>query len=478
MPCSVIQWNGAPRATTYIGPTQISTTIVPADVSTVGTANVTVFNPAPGGGSSTAATFSILPMSIASLSASTATSTPPPPSTPYCSPVGFTLTVNATPAAGSTPGTTFTSDTVVNWNGSPRPTTFVSGTLLTAAITYADIASLGTATVFVSNSATSSNSLTFTMTAPASFPTPSIASLMPNSAAAGGGAFLLSVVGNNLLPCSVVQWNGSARTTAFVSTNGLTASISAPDIATVQNIPVTVNTPPPGPCTVGPTNTCGTSNAQTFDVFTPVASSVRGHATAQSTSGTAIETERLLVLPLLSSDHRYAVRVLASTDGVTEIPGAPQNVFVLDTCQGAPSGCTPSNTLVSIGISDNPANGNSISPSISASGRYVAFLSSAMNLVDSDTNGVTDAFVRDTCAGAPSACTPSTQRVSVASDGTQGNGVTTSATIDATGRYVTFESSATNPALPSDSSSPSRFFLRDTCLGAPSSCVPSTFALN
>ena len=48
LPCSVIQWNGTPRATTYIGPTQISTTILPADLSTVGTANVTVFNPAPG----------------------------------------------------------------------------------------------------------------------------------------------------------------------------------------------------------------------------------------------------------------------------------------------------------------------------------------------------------------------------------------------------------------------------------------------
>jgi hypothetical protein len=163
-------------------------------------------------------------------------------------------------------------------------------------------------------------------------------------------------------------------------------------------------------------------------------------------------------------------------DGVTEIPGTAQNVFVRDTCQGAPSGCTPSNTLVSIGLSSNPAAGDSISPSISADGRYVAFLSSAMNLVDSDTNGVTDVFVRDTCAGAPSGCTPSTQRVSVATDGTQANGASTSATISATGRYVTFESAATN--LGSASSSASRIFLRDTCAGAASGCTPSTQPLD
>jgi hypothetical protein len=199
---------------------------------------------------------------------------------------------------------------------------------------------------------------------------------------------------------------------------------------------------------------------------------VRIAAAAQTASSVVTGTEGLLSLPLLSSDHRYAVQVLASTDGVTEIPGAVQNIFVRDTCAGAPSGCTPSSTLVSIGVSSNPADGDSISPSISADGRYVAFLSSAMNLVDSDTNGVTDVFVRDTCAGAPSGCAPSTQRVSVATDGTQANGASTSATISASGRYITFKSAATN--LGSVSSSASGLFLRDTCAGVASGCTPST----
>ena len=145
----------------------------------------------------------------------------------------------------------------------------------------------------------------------------------------------------------------------------------------------------------------------------------------------------------------------------------PRNVFPL-------SG--PSVTLTSIGLSNNLADGESISPSISADGRFVVFLSSAMNLVDFDTNGVTDVFVRDTCAGVPSGCTPSTRRVSIATDGTQANGASTSATIDATGRYITFESEATN--LAPASSSTSGIFLRDTCTGASATCNPSTQPLN
>jgi hypothetical protein len=176
----------------------------------------------------------------------------------------------------------------------------------------------------------------------------------------------------------------------------------------------------------------------------------------------------------MSADKRYAVVVLASADGVTEIPGTPENIFVRDTCTGAPAGCAPSVTLASIGLNSNPADGDSISPSISADGRYVAFLSSAMNLVDSDTNGVTDVFVRDTCAGTPSGCTPSTTRVSVASDGTQANAASTSATISATGRYVTFESAATN-LVPASSAG---LFLRDTCAAAASLCTPSTQPLD
>jgi Tol biopolymer transport system component len=117
-------------------------------------------------------------------------------------------------------------------------------------------------------------------------------------------------------------------------------------------------------------------------------------------------------------------------------------------------------TLASIGLNNNLADGDSVSPSISADGRYVAFISAARNLVDSDTNGVADVFVRDTCTGTPSGCVTSTQRVSVLPGGAQATAASTAAAISAGGRFVTFAADG--------------LFLRDTCAGADSVCTPST----
>jgi hypothetical protein len=56
---SVVRWSGANRATTYVSPTQLTASIPATDLATAGTAAVTVFNPAPGGGTSNAQTFTI-----------------------------------------------------------------------------------------------------------------------------------------------------------------------------------------------------------------------------------------------------------------------------------------------------------------------------------------------------------------------------------------------------------------------------------
>jgi hypothetical protein len=54
-----------------------------------------------------------------------------------------------------------------------------------------------------------------------------------------------------------------------------------------------------------------------------------------------------------------------------------------------------STTRVSVSSRERQGNGNSVIPSISADGRYVAFVSFASNLVAGDTNGTWDVFVRD-----------------------------------------------------------------------------------
>jgi len=319
------------------------------------------------------------------------------------------------------------------------------------------------------------------MTAPTTpLPVPVITTLLPANATAGAAAFMLTVDatsanGGSLVPCSVVNWNGSPRTTTFIGTTGVNAAISAADVANSGPAQVTVTNPTAG-------GGGGTSNALTFTIFSTAAGTVSSSAriaslaqTASASSGSVTSStvsDGSLPAPTMTPDNRYAVFVLASTDGVTETPGTPENIFVRDTCTGAPAGCTPSVSLTSIGFNSNPADGDSISPSISADGRYVVYISSATNLVVSDTNGVADVFVRDTCAGVASGCAPSTQRVSVASDGTQFIDASTSASISTDGRYVTFESVAANPGAASSVSS-SGIFLRDTCAGA-AACTPST----
>jgi Tol biopolymer transport system component len=83
------------------------------------------------------------------------------------------------------------------------------------------------------------------------------------------------------------------------------------------------------------------------------------------------------------------------------------------------------------------ANGRSEEPSISTNGRLVTFDSNARNLVNGDTNGVDDCFVRDHV-------TKQTVRVSISTGGAQGNGTCTGPAISGSGRYVAFESAATN----------------------------------
>ena len=88
---------------------------------------------------------------------------------------------------------------------------------------------------------TSANSTAFDISNPA----PSISSLTPFFARAGGGGFSLTVNGANFVPDSVVEWNGSARTTHYVSASQVTADILASDIVIVGTTQVMVANPLP-----------------------------------------------------------------------------------------------------------------------------------------------------------------------------------------------------------------------------------------
>lgn len=69
--------------------------------------------------------------------------------------------------------------------------------------------------------------------------------LQPASVAPGGSGFTLTVEGTEFVSGAVVEWNGAALPTTFISATKLTASVSSSDIATPQTAAVTVVNPTP-----------------------------------------------------------------------------------------------------------------------------------------------------------------------------------------------------------------------------------------
>src|SRR6202521_1004276 len=165
---ALILWHGGALKTTLISSGQLTAPVPASDLATAGTVQVAVQIPgSASSGTNVNNTTTTEVSNIVLFTIGAAPGTPPaiasltPVSSPFCSsPSVFTLTVNAAP------GTTFTSDSIVNWNGSPRATSFKDSTHLTAAILPMDTATNATAAVSASNSAGTSNSLLFTISTP------------------------------------------------------------------------------------------------------------------------------------------------------------------------------------------------------------------------------------------------------------------------------------------------------------------------
>src|SRR4028119_1476418 len=154
--------------------------------------------------------------------------------------------------------------------------------------------------------------------------------------------------------------------------------------------------------------------------------------------------------PSISADGRF---VAFYSDASNIVPGdtnSNRDIFVRDRL-------TNTTTRVSLDSAGNQANNSSRDPSISADGRFVAFVSFASNLVPGDTNRDFDIFVRDTL-------TNTTIGVSVDSAVNQGNTYSYSPSISADGRFVAFISNIYNPSniMVADALEDTEIFVRDT----------------
>jgi len=327
-----------------------------------------------------------------------------------------------------------------------------------------------------------------------------ITSLSPSNINAGSKDFSLVVNGGGFVAQTVVNWNGTKlKTVVAVDVNGnvlsVTATVPAALVASPGQATVITSNPfsgagnnglsnplaftinPPGnplPVITGispstavaggpsvPLTITGTSFVLSTD---PSGGSkvVFNLPTSQTTLPNPTITATQITVTIDSS-----LLVNAATAGVTVInPPSPAPPNCVTNCTG--SGGGPSNTeTFTITAAGGAVAHTSVAeetPAVSANGRYVAYTSAQ--------DGHTQTFLRDTCVGADSGCTSRTMLISAAQDGTSGNNDSHWPSMSSDARYVVFTSAANN--LVAASSSGRQIYLRDTCLGAPASCGPST----
>lgn len=183
------------------------------------------------------------------------------------------------------------------------------------------------------------------------------------------------------------------------------------------------------------------------DVFVRDQSSALTERISVSSSG--VEADGSSLNPSLSADGRYVAFHGSAKNLVVGDTNAHQDVFVRDRSSGTTS-------RVSVSTSGQQADGDSDSGVISPDGRFVVFRSFASNLVAGDANGRADVFLRDLQSG-------TTERVSVDSGGVEGDGDSSAPAITPDGRYIAFQSVASNLVL-GDTNGRSDVFLRDRAL--------------
>jgi Tol biopolymer transport system component len=166
--------------------------------------------------------------------------------------------------------------------------------------------------------------------------------------------------------------------------------------------------------------------------------------------------------PSLTANGRFVAFDSLATNLVPGDTNGLADIFVRDRLLGRTE-------RVSVATGGAQEDFRSFEPSISADGRFVTFTSAATNLVAGDTNGVWDVFVRDRLLG-------TTERVSLDSGGVQGDSDSSQPSISADGRFVAFHSSATN-LVAGDTNGSDDVFVRDRQRGTTERVSVDTYGI-
>jgi len=403
---TVVQWNGKPLKTTptldSAGNILNETATVPAAlVAKPGVATVITLNPATGAGNnglSNPVAFIINPPPNP-LPGLTGTS---PASAPASS-APFTLMLNG---SNFLPTTDPSGGSQVNWSigGTQRKLTVLSGT------SSNQIQATVTADLLV-NPGTTNLTASVTVFNPPSPPPPGCITVC--SGGGGGGSSAPATF--TICPSSGCPPGpaAGASATALVAEETPALSLDGRYVAytAVQH-----------------------DRAQVFlrDSCEGAAAGCQPHTTLLSAAADGAPANEESHAPSMSADGRYVAFSSAATNLVENAPPGRQ-VYLLDTCVGAGDSCKPLTHLVSSDANGALVGTESILPSVSSSGRFVAFLaitpSHSANQpsaqwktpASSNDSGYRQVFIRDTCLGATN-CTPKTTRISLQPGDGSGSG--------------------------------------------------------
>jgi len=190
--------------------------------------------------------------------------------------------------------------------------------------------------------------------------------------------------------------------------------------------------------------------------------------------------------PIISPDSQFVAFVSLATNlvsGVT-VDGVTPQVYLRTICGGlnpltqptstTTTSCVPTTYLVSSPDGVTPGNGPSSHPAIANSGTFVSFVSSAGNLLGSQNkpSAYSQIFEQNECQLGNTGCVPVMSLISTADGASLANNASSQPAISYDGRFVAFASTATNLGVPSGGIQ--QIYVRDTCAGVSTTCVPTT----
>ncbi|MGA9885558.1 MAG: hypothetical protein WBQ34_17710 [Candidatus Acidiferrales bacterium] len=518
VPESAILINGAPRTTSYSSATQVSATLSAGDLTQGGVMQVQVANPAPGGGTSSILAFAVNPTDTVGLPdlvdyaydgaqanngicgtlAACANGIPTLASAgPSVSTTGeyvafastsTNLLLNQANAASAIflRDTCLSSTTSSTGASGCSPKTLLVNLGVSGALPNgpADQPSIDSTGAHVAYTSTATNLVSYASVNGATQQVYWQTTCLSGSSTTGctstgsiGTAALVSVAVDGVTPGNGNSYDpiisSDGEYVAFVSlATNLVSGVTVDGVTPQVYIRNTCNAVPPanGSCT--PT---------TYLISTPDGTTPGDGAS----SAPAIANDGLFV-----SFTSQATNLLAGGSS-SKFNGSPE-VFERSTCVTTLSEvggtCVPTTELISSPDQVTPADGTSGESSVSQDGRYVAFASTAQNLIPG-VGPIQQVYVADTCAGvvvtSPPECTASLNLVSTADGTTPGNAISenpsvnscitaTSVTVSCgTGQFIAFATKASNLG-PAVQNGVENIFARNTCEGVVTTSITNT----